>query len=81
MRVRILSGNYAGCVRDVPQVEGECLLATGFAELAPPVAVEPPPAPVDSAPVDEPPIEEPVVTEPPSAEPAADGGDAPSEPQ
>lgn len=33
MRVRILSGNGTGSVVDVPQVEGECLVTTGFAEL------------------------------------------------
>lgn len=36
MRVRILSGNLTGCVQDVPQVEGEVMVATGFAE---PVAI------------------------------------------
>jgi hypothetical protein len=44
MRVKILSGNQAGCVGDFPQVEGEVLIATGYGELVaeePPVAVEP----------------------------------------
>lgn len=54
MRVRFLSGNQAGGEQDVPEVEGECLLATGFAER-----VEPPPAPDVPAAAPEP-VAEPV---------------------
>ena len=32
MRVKILSGNAAGGVIDVPQTEGEVLVSTGYAE-------------------------------------------------
>jgi len=35
MRVRILQGNATGQVQDVCQSEGENMLTTGFAELAP----------------------------------------------
>jgi hypothetical protein len=52
MRVRILSGNTAGGEQDVPDVEGEVMLATGYAErvtdVSPPApVVEPPSAPAD----------------------------------
>jgi hypothetical protein len=33
MRVKILSGNAAGSIQDVPQVEADVLIATGFGEL------------------------------------------------
>jgi hypothetical protein len=33
MKVRILSGNQKGAVKDLPQIEAENALATGFAEL------------------------------------------------
>jgi hypothetical protein len=49
MRVRILSGHRAGCEQDLPQVEAEVAIATGYAELAPePRAAEP--AVVEDAP-------------------------------
>jgi hypothetical protein len=35
MRVRILSGNYAGTIADIPQAAAEVDLLTGFVELAP----------------------------------------------
>lgn len=34
MKLRILSGNLAGCIQDnVPQIEGEVMVATGYAEV------------------------------------------------
>jgi hypothetical protein len=36
MRVRILSGNEKGQVKDMPQTEAEVNISTGFAELADP---------------------------------------------
>jgi hypothetical protein len=33
MKVRIKSGNETGAVKDLPQIEAENALATGFAEL------------------------------------------------
>ena len=43
MQVRILQGKKTGCVVEVCQSEGENMLTTGFAELAPlpPVAAAP----------------------------------------
>lgn len=47
MRVRFLSGNLAGCEQDLPQVDAEVAIATGYAEAA----SEPPPSdPVIEAP-------------------------------
>ena len=33
MKVRILSGNESGAVKDLPQIEAENAIATGYAEL------------------------------------------------
>ena len=38
MRVTILQGKQTGHIQDVDPIEGENLIATGFAELAPPIA-------------------------------------------
>ena len=59
MRVRILSGNQAGQVQDVGEVQGEVMIQTGYAERvvvqapAPPVMAPspPPPGPALVAPV------------------------------
>lgn len=54
MRVKILSGNAAGGIQDVPPVEAEVLIATGFAELVADdpaaAAASPEPAPNTPAP-------------------------------
>jgi hypothetical protein len=56
MRVRILSGNAAGGEQDLPQIEAEAAIATGYAEAAPEL---PPSEPaLDEAPAD-PPSDEP----------------------
>jgi hypothetical protein len=47
MRVRILQGKQTGLVTEVCQSEGENLLTTGFAELAP---IEAPPPTVSAPP-------------------------------
>ena len=73
MRVRILSGNLAGQVVDLPQHEAEADIAAGFAELAPAetvtVTVEVPVAAAEPAPVADP-VVEPVAPEPAPVEPA-----------
>jgi len=52
MRVRILSGNQTGALEEVSASEGEHLLMSGLAELAPPESTPvPDPAPVVAAPV------------------------------
>jgi hypothetical protein len=35
MRIRLLSGDDTGSVKDVPQAEGERLVASGLAEMVP----------------------------------------------
>jgi hypothetical protein len=59
MRVRILSGHRAGCEQDLPQVEAEVAIATGYAELAPDAPTEDPP-PADPS------TEDPPTPDPPS---------------
>jgi hypothetical protein len=72
MRVRILSGNLAGCEQDLPQIEAEVAIATGYAELAPePRAAEP--AAVEDAPTTDPPPADPQTTEnPPTPDPPSE---------
>lgn len=48
MRVRILSGNAAGCEQDLPQIEAETAIATGYAEA---VVVDPADPAIDAEPV------------------------------
>ena len=52
MRVRILSGNEAGCEREVGQTEGESMCQFGFAALvvAPPAKLRRAAPPVSTAP-------------------------------
>jgi hypothetical protein len=50
MRVRILSGNQAGEIQEVGEVQGEHMLQTGFAERAPEPVAEPDPAPPEAEP-------------------------------
>jgi hypothetical protein len=57
MRVRYLSGNAAGCEEDLPQIEAEAAIVTGYAELAPDAPTEdPPPAdpPIEDLPPPDP---------------------------
>jgi hypothetical protein len=71
MRVRILSGHLAGCEQDLPQVEAEVAIATGYAELAPePRAVEP--ATVEDAPAEDPPPVDPSTEDPPTPDPPSE---------
>lgn len=63
MRVRFLSGNLAGCEQDLPRVEAEVAIATGYAEAAP----EPPPA--DLAVADAQADETPQTDDPPQDDP------------
>lgn len=65
MHIRYLSGNHTGETAELPLIEAQNLLASGFAELATPVEVSI--APVAEAPPVEAPVAEPVV-ETPAAE-------------
>jgi hypothetical protein len=70
MRVRILSGHRAGCEQDLPQVEAEVAIATGYAELAPEPRVEP--ATVEDAPAEDPPPADPSTEDPPTPDPPSE---------
>lgn len=53
MRVKYLSGKLTGHIEDLPLIEAQAAIATGFAEQVPdpepePVVAEPEPAPVAS---------------------------------
>jgi hypothetical protein len=50
MRVRILSGNAAGGEQDVPDVDGQAMLDTGYAEYVGPTPAPPPVVSASSAP-------------------------------
>jgi hypothetical protein len=66
MRVRLLSGHAAGICAEVPQTEGEVLIATGFAAAALDAVVGPLPEQPAAA-----------VAEPPSPAPPVPGDPAP----
>jgi hypothetical protein len=71
MRVRILSGHLAGCEQDLPQVDAEVAIATGYAELAPePCAAER--ADVENAPTADPPPADPSTEDPPTPDPSSE---------
>jgi hypothetical protein len=72
MRVRYLSGHLAGCEQDLPQVEAEVAIATGYAELAPESSAAEPSA-VEDAPTTDPPPADPQTTEnPPTPDPTSE---------
>jgi len=62
MHVRILQGNDTGLVQDVCQSEGENMLTTGFAELAP-LETPPPVVPLEAAEPELPPAPAPQATD------------------
>jgi hypothetical protein len=66
MRVRILSGHRAGCEQDLPQVEAEVAIATGYAELAPESPA------VEDAPAPDPPSVDPSTEDPPTPDPPSE---------